>query len=175
MTTIKKIGRWISSFVEIWLPIIFFILLFIFFIANIVARYILKTPLNWTFEASANCFVLVALLSCCTAYRQEDHVVFDLFYDRAKPKKQNIFRIITHLIVFVFFLLALPQTVIYLIKLKAITSILKIPLNIIFFSYLIFLVSTTLRSGYRLYLDIRSLANKTYEQKYNMEEKETLI
>lgn len=175
MTTIKKIGRWIADFTEVWLPIAIFVLLFIVFLINIIARYVFKSPINWTFEASINSFVILGLVGSCTAYRQEDHVVFDLLYVNASLKGKNIYRILTHLLVFIFFLIALPASIKYVFTLPAVTSILKIPLKIIFSSYLILMVSTILRSGYRLYQDIRSLIDKTYDQKYNTEEKDVLI
>lgn len=175
MSTIKKIGRWIADFTEIWLPIALFVFLFIVFILNIVARYVFKTPLNWTFEASVLSFVMIALISSCASYRLEDQVVFDLFYVKAKPKVKNVFRIITHLLVFVVFVGSLPASIKYVVTLPAVSSILKIPLSIIYSSYLVFMVSTIIRSAYRLYQDIRSLASKTYDQRYNTEEKEALI
>ena len=112
----------------------------------------------------------------CAAYRTEDHVVFDLLYTRMKPKGRNSLRIISFIIVIVFFIIETPAAIRYLIKLRAITPIMKIPRRIIFSSFPILrLISTIFRSTHRLILDVKALKNKTYNQTYNTEEKDLLI
>jgi TRAP-type C4-dicarboxylate transport system permease small subunit len=138
-------------------------------------RYILKNPQNWTFELSVNAFVIVGLLGACAAYRKEDHVVFDLLYTRQDPKGKNILRIISYVTVIVFFSIALPGSIRYLVRLPAVTSIMRLPLRYIFLPYPILLFSMILRSAYRLVMDIRAYKNKTYVQSYNTEEKDALI
>ncbi len=171
----KRIGRGMVDFVEIYLPVATFVALFIVFLLNIVFRYVIRNPLNWTFEFSVNAFVIVGLLGACIAYRREDHVVFDLVYAKLKPRGQNIFRILSCVLVIGFLLAALPKTAIYLLKLPAVTSIMKIPDKFIFSSLLILMVSTISRSAYRLVMDIKAFRNKTYVQTYNTEAKDALI
>jgi C4-dicarboxylate transporter DctQ subunit len=175
MKLLKRIGRWLVDFIEIYLPIAVFVMLFIAFLLNIFFRYVLKNPLNWTFEFSVNAFVVVGLLGACTAYRKEDHVVFDLVYARQKPKGQTILRMISHSLVIVFFVAALPWTIITLWTLRSETSIMKIPDKFIFSSLVILMISTICRSAYRLVLDIKAFRNKTYVQTYNTEAKDALI
>ena len=149
--------------------------MFLVFLLNVFFRYVLRNPLNWTFELSINAFVVVGLLGACATYRTEDHVVFDLLYTRLDAKGQVILRIISYAIVIVFFTLALPGALRYLWKLRAVTSIMKIPSRLIFLSFPLLLISTVLRSAYRLVLDIKAVRDKTYVQTYNTEERETLI
>jgi len=175
MKLMKKTTRWFVDFFEVYLPIAVFLLMFITFLVNVGFRYILKDPQNWTFEFSVYSFVVVGLLGACTAYRKEDHVVFDLLYAELKPRGQNILRIISYLIVIVSLAAIIPSSVRYLLKLPTVTSIMKIPEGIIFMSFPVLLVSTVCRSVCRLVLDVKAFRNKTYVQRYNTGEKDALI
>lgn len=175
MSQLKKAARWFADFIEVHLPIAVFVMLFIVFLINVFFRYVIKNPQNWTFEFSVNSFVIVGLLGACTAYRTEDHVVFDLLYTRVSAKMKNIFRIISYVLIIIFFSMAIPGSIRYLIKLRAVTSIMKIPLYIIFSSFPILLISTVFRSVYRLVMDVKTFKNKTYVQLYNTNEEETII
>jgi TRAP-type C4-dicarboxylate transport system permease small subunit len=174
MRYVKQVFRWIADFVEVYLPVAVFVILLLAFLTNVLFRYVIKDPQNWTFELSVNAFVVVGLLGACAAYRREDHVVFDLLYTRMKPRGQSILRMLSYLIVIAVFLAALPATVRYLWKLPAVTSILKIPDRIIFASFPILMVSTVIRSAYRLVQDIKAFRNRTYVQTYNTQ-KDALI
>jgi TRAP-type C4-dicarboxylate transport system permease small subunit len=171
MSRVKKAARWFADFVEVYLPIAVFVMLFLAFLTNVFFRYVMKNPQNWTFELSVNAFVVVGLLGACAAYRKEDHVVFDLLYTRLNPKGQNILRMLSYVIVIVFFSTAIPASIRYLWRLRAVTSIMGIPDRFIFMSFPILMVSTVLRSAYRLALDIKAFRNKTYVQAYNRDDR----
>jgi len=175
MKLLKRIGRWLVDFIEIYLPIAVFSMLFVVFMLNIFFRYVLKNPMNWTFEFSVNAFVIVGLLGACAAYRLEDHVVFDLVYTRRDPRGQNIMRMVSYAIVIVFLAIALPSTIRSVLKNPAVTSIMKIPDKLIFVSLPIMMVSMIARSAYRLALDIKAFRTRTYVQTYNTGEKDALI
>jgi TRAP-type C4-dicarboxylate transport system permease small subunit len=175
MRKIVKGARWFAYFIEVQLPIAVFVLLFLVFLTNVFFRYVLKNPQNWTFEFSVNAFAVVGLLGACAAHRKEDHVVFDLLYTRLTPKGQNVLRMIASVIVIVFFSIALPGAIRYLVKLPARTSIMKIPFRYLFLPFPILLLSMVLRSGYRLALDIKAFRNKSYVQSYGTGDGEALI
>ena len=175
MRKVKKAGRWFADLVEVYLPIAVFVVLFLAFLINVFFRYVVKSPQNWTFELSINAFVVVGLLGACAAYRTEDHVVFDLLYTRLNSKGQNILRMISHLIVIVFFSIALPASIRYLVKLRAVTSIMRLPLRLVFSSFPIMMLSIVLRSAHRLVLDIRTFRAHTYVEGYTTEEGDGLI
>lgn len=175
MSRVKKAARWFADFVEVYLPMAVFVMLFLAFLTNVFFRYVVRNPQNWTFELSVNAFVVVGLLGACAAYRKEDHVVFDLLYTRLNSKGQNILRMISYIIVIAFFSVAIPASARYLWKLRAVTSIMRIPDRIIFASFPILMISTVLRSAYRLALDIKAFRNKTYVQAYNTEDRNALV
>ena len=174
MKNIQKALSWIADFFEIYLPIIAFVSMFIVFLTNILFRYIFKNPQNWTFEFSINAFIVAGLLGATTAYRKEDHVVFDLIYTKLNEKWKNIFRIISYVLIISSFSFAIPKTITYLVNLPAITPIMRIPTKFIFSVFPILLISILFRSFYRLILDIKAFKKKTYVQLYNTEE-DTLI
>jgi TRAP-type C4-dicarboxylate transport system permease small subunit len=174
MSRLKQAGRWFADFVEVYLPIAVFVILFLAFLTNVFFRYVVRNPQNWTFEMSVNAFVIVGLLGACAAYRREDHVVFDLLYTRLDAKGQNILRMISYTIVTVFFVIALPPTVWYLVRLPSVTSIMGIPDRYIFMAFPILMISTVLRSLYRLVLDIGAFRNGTYVQTYNRQDEDML-
>jgi len=171
---LKKVARVFADVLEVYLPIAVFVALFLVFLTNIFCRYILKDPQNWTFEFSTYSFVVVGLLGACTAYRKEDHVIFDLVYTRLGSRGQNILRMISYVIVIVFFLVAIPESIVALARIPTVTSIMKIPERIIFLSLPVLMVSTVCRSAYRLVMDIKAFRNRTYVQTYNPEAKDAL-
>jgi len=175
MKLLKSIGRGFVAFIEVYLPIAVFVLMFIAFLVNIFFRYVLRNPQNWTFEFCVNAFVIVGLLGACAAYRKEDHVIFDLVYAQRTPRGQSIMRIVSHAVVIATLLVALPLTLRSLWQNPAVTSIMKIPDRYIFASYPVMLVSFIIRSTYRLVLDIKAFSARTYAQTYNTEAKDALI
>jgi TRAP-type C4-dicarboxylate transport system permease small subunit len=175
MKLLKRIGRGIVDFIEIYLPITVFIAMFIVFLINIFTRYVLRDPQNWTFEFSTNAFVIVGLLGASAAYRLEDHVVFDLVYTKRKPRGQALMRMISYVLVIAFLMVALPSTLRSLWNNRAVTSIMKIPDKYIFSVLPVMMISMIARSTYRLALDIKAFRNRTYVQTYNAGEKDSLI
>jgi C4-dicarboxylate transporter, DctQ subunit len=169
----KRAARLLVDFIEVYLPIGMFILLFIAFITNVFFRYVMRDPQTWTFEFCVYAFVMIGLLGACAANRKEDHVVFDLIYTRLTPKGQAIFRIISLAIVIVFLVGALPTSTIDIMNIRAKTSIMRIPEQVFFLSLPVLMISTIARSTYRLVLDIKAFRNKTYVQTYNTNKTET--
>jgi TRAP-type C4-dicarboxylate transport system permease small subunit len=175
MKALKKVARGSADFIEVYLPIGVFVIMFLTFLVNVFFRYILRNPQNWTFEFCVNAFVVVGLLGACAAYRREDHVVFDLLYNVLTPRGRSIMRMISHIIVIVVLLLALPAAAWYLWRLPSVTSIMRIPERYIFAVFPIMLLSMILRSAYRLALDVKAFWNKSYLQTYNADAKDGLI
>ena len=173
MRYLKITAQWFVDFIEVYLPIGMFILLFIAFIINVFFRYVLRDPQTWTFEFCVYAFVMIGLLGACAANRKEDHVVFDLIYTRLTPKGQSIFRIISLVIVIAFLLGALPTATLDIMYIRAKTSIMWIPEQVFFISLPILMISTVIRYTYRLVLDIKAFRNKTYAQTYNTDKTET--
>ena len=173
MSYLKKTGRLAVDSIEVYLPIVLFILLFLAFLANVFFRYVLRDPQNWTFEFCVYSFVAIGLLGASAAYRKDDHVVFDLVYNRLSPRGQNIFRLIGNATVAVFFVAALPASALYVMKLPSKTSIMGIPEQVFFVSWIVLMVSTVIRFVYFFVLDAKAYRNRTYIQSYHTDKTET--
>lgn len=157
--------------IEIYIPSVAFIVLFIMFLLGIIFRYLLRNPQTWTFEISRISFLWAAILAGCIADRGENHVVFDMIYVKTGPKMQCVMRIISNLLVTVFIMWLIPFTVQYLMKMNSQpTSILRIPMSLVFIPFLILFVCITVRALHRLILDIQAFRKKTYVQQYNRKE-----
>ena len=154
----EKAGRIVLDVFEKYIPSIAFSVLFLVFVLQIFFRYVLNQPLTWPYELSIFAFIWTAVLGACYAKRHNAHVVFGLVYDRQKPKVQLVFRLIGNMMLLTAFCIALVPTYDYISFMKIDKStVLRIPFNIAFAPYLIFLVLIVGRVGYDLYADIRTL------------------
>jgi len=153
----KRIGSFILNFFEIYLSSVVFSLLFIVFLLQIFCRYFL-VPLTWPLEFTLMAFIWVTLLGACFAQRDYSHVKFTLIYDKAKPRTQTWMRIVGNTLVFIAFSIALYPSYRYVnfMAFKK-SNVLKIPMNIAFLPYIVFMIIIMGRLGYDLYIDIKKL------------------
>ncbi len=86
------------DFVEIWVPVVTFALMFVVFVVAIFFRYVLNHPLTWPYELSIILFIWTILFGAGYAKREDSHVVFSVVYDRLSPGKQRISRILAETI-----------------------------------------------------------------------------
>ena len=133
--------------------------IFVIFIVQIVARYILNLPLGWTVEVCLTLWLWLVLWGSAFCLRDSDHVKFDLMYHMVRPRTQRIFAAISALAVVVALVVALPDSWSYVdfYKIKK-SATLRIPLNYIFVIYIFFSVALIARYAWGL---IRILRNRT--------------
>ncbi|MCK4241311.1 MAG: TRAP transporter small permease [Candidatus Atribacteria bacterium] len=153
----KRIGSFVLDFFEIYLSSVVFSLLFIVFLLQIFYRYFL-VPLTWPLEFTLMAFIWVTLLGACFAKRDSSHVMFTMIYDKAKPKTKTWMRIVGNTLVFIAFSISLYPSYRYVsfMSFKK-SNVLKIPMNIAFSPYIVFLIIIIGRLGYDLYIDIKKL------------------
>ena len=155
---LKHTGFFVLDFFEIYLPTATFTVMFSVFVLQIFFRYVLNKPLIWPYEVSIFAFIWTALLGACFAQRHRIHVVFGLFYDRQKARTQLYFRLAGNLLIFVAFVIAFLPTLDFINFMKIDKSTaLKIPFNIAFGPYLIFMILIAGRIAYDLVLDLKKL------------------
>lgn len=99
MTISKKILTFLRKTVECYIPTFTLIVLLISFLIGIVGRYVIKEPQTWTYELSSIAFLYAVTLAISTAQSTKTHIVFDLFYEKRSPKTQQIYRIISDVLV----------------------------------------------------------------------------
>jgi TRAP-type C4-dicarboxylate transport system permease small subunit len=153
----KRIGSFILSFFEIYLSSTTFLLLFIVFLLQIFYRYFL-VPLTWPLEFILIDFIWLTLLGACFAQRDSSHVMFTMIYDAVKPRTQIWMRIVGNTLVFIAFSISLYPSYRYVSFMSFKKSdVLKIPMNIAFSPYIVFLVIMIGRLGYDIITDFKKL------------------
>ena len=146
--------------VEKYIPMTTFLVLFGSFILQIFCRYFL-VPLTWPLELTLLCFIWVALLGGLYAKRTDSHVAFSMVYDAVSPKMQLYMRLAGNAMLFTAFCLALYPSYDYVIFMGFKKSnVLKIPMDIAFSPFLVFLVFMLGRVGRDLIDDVIVLFNR---------------
>jgi TRAP-type C4-dicarboxylate transport system permease small subunit len=154
----QRAGQILIDIPEKYISSLAFLTLFVVFVIQIFFRYVLNRPLIWPYELSIFAFIWTAVLGACFAKRYNVHVVFSLVYDRMNPLGQLIFRLIGNFLIFSAFAIALYPTFDFIRFMHIDTSVaLKIPFDIAYGPYLIFMALIMGRFGYDLYTDIRKL------------------
>ena len=161
----KKRSIWqiLLDVIELYIPAVTFLTLFVSFIIGIFFRYVVKDPQSWTYELGSIMFLTTVLLAGCIADRNGEHVVFDMIYNAKSPKTQCVMRILTNLMIVVFLVIVFPASIRYLISFKkVVTPIMKIPQYLVFVSFPILFLDLIIRATCRLAADVRAFINKTY-------------
>lgn len=168
---ITAVGKILLDVIEIYLPAVMLMVLFACFLIGIIARYVFKNPQSWTFEMSSICYLAVGVLSWGIAHRTDNNVVFDMLYNTVSEKTRCIFRIITNLLMAVVAGLIIWPSIVYVQSMEGLTAqTMPIPRGLIFVPFTISYVAATVRSIYRLVLDVLAFKNGDYIQKYGKEE-----
>ena len=153
-----KVGQFLLDIPEKYVSSLTFTILFVVFVLQIFFRYVLNRPLVWPYEVTIFAFIWTAVLGACFAKRHNVHVVFSLVYDRMNPLGQLIFRVIGNTLIAVAFVIAIPATYDFVTFMHMDRSVaLKIPFDVAFAPYLVFIVLIIGRMVVDVVRDIRWL------------------
>ena len=161
METFKKVGKVLRDLVELWIPVAAFVIMFIVFIVEILARYIANSPLPWAYEVTVMCYLWLVIFGACYAYRDRSHVTFTLIYDKFGVKGKAIIGMagnILMLIAFVYMLVPSAKMVASM-KIQE-TSVFHIGLNIVYFPFIPFNIIMICYFVYDIIVEIMALAGK---------------
>jgi TRAP-type C4-dicarboxylate transport system permease small subunit len=153
----RKTALFVLNLVERDIPTLTFSALFVVFMVQVFCRYVL-VPLTWPLEFTLIAFIWTTVLGACFAQRDESHVTFTLIYDRVRPKTQLIMRILGNGLVVTAFAVALYPSAKWIdfMSFKQ-SDVLKIPMNIAFSPFLVFLIVMIGRLGATLVKDLGTL------------------
>lgn len=156
----NKIFRITMDVIEIYIPSVMFMLLFIAFILQIISRYVFKNPLVWPYELAQLSYLWVILLGTCYAARDDSNIVFSVVYEICSPKTRKVFDLINYTFTVVILSITIPATYkFYEFFMTRHSAVFKIPLGIVYFAFAPFLFITIVRSCYRLIQCIRMPVN----------------
>lgn len=162
--SIRSIAAGVLDAVEILLPCLTFVVMFLVFVAEIVARYVFNSPLMWTYEVSTLAYTWTIMIGACYAARKRAHITFDLVYDTLSPKNRLITEALGNLAIVLFFAIALYPSFDFISFSKVTkTPVLLIPMNIGFAPFLLFLVLVSGHLLHGVWRNIVALVNKNYE------------
>ena len=133
------------------LGVIFFVVAFGGFIVQVFMRYIMNRPLAWTEEFVMIAFIWAVFWAASFMVRIKEHVSFDVLYDVLSDKGRRVCAIFAMVVLLVAFGLLIPHTWDYLNFLTRKNSpVMRLPMEWIYGCYLVFLVSFSGQSLYRL-------------------------
>ena len=143
----KGVGM-VKDFIEIYMPMCWFVLLFGAFILQIISRYIFNNPLVWPYELAQISYVWVITLGCCYAQRTDENIVFSVVYEFAGEKVRHLFRFIQDILIvgLLVYLLA-PALEFYRFYFTRYSTVFKVPLGFVYLGFFFFQVITIIRYG----------------------------
>ncbi len=145
MSMLLKTFNKLRDIIEIYVPVIAFLVMFLTFIIQIVARYVFNYPFTWAYEVTVIGFSWTVILGACYAMRMRSHVVFTLIYDMLSKRKAAIIRFLGNVIIIITFSLLLLPSMSYVKFMNfQSTSVFKVKLSWIFAPFVYFLFSTIL-------------------------------
>lgn len=162
----KKIGAFIRECVEMYIPMIAFVVLFVIFVYQVFMRYVIKNPQPWTAEVEQSCFLWLVLLGACYAQRVKGHVTFTLVYDSLSVKGKAITAMLGNLLITFACLVTLIPSANYIIgqmERAQVTTVLKWPKTFVFAPYVLFLAIIAIYAIMDIYEEIMVLRG---DQKY---------
>lgn len=146
MQAIRKTGGVLLKSIELYVPALMFLALFISFILQIVSRYIFRNPMVWPYELAQFGYVWVILLGAGYCSRDDDHIVFSVVYESVPERIRTIFDYISDVLTLVIFGVTIPALIsFYEFFFTRFSTVLRIPLGLVYLPFGIYTVSTMLR------------------------------
>ena len=135
----KKCFQAVMDFIEIYVPMFWFVLLFVAFILQIISRYIFNNPLVWPYELAQISYIWIITLGCCYAQRTDDNIVFSVIYELVGEKARRLLRLLEDiLIVGLLVYLVLPALEFYRFYFTRYSTVFKVPLGFVYLGFFLF-------------------------------------
>jgi TRAP-type C4-dicarboxylate transport system permease small subunit len=120
--------------------------MFVAFIVQIVFRYLFNFPIGWSTELTIITWLYLVLWGSAFVLTEKEEIRFDLIYGSVGRRSRIAMATVFSLAVVILYGLALPATYAYVSFMKVEkSSYLKIPLNWLYFIYVIFCVAVIVR------------------------------
>ena len=157
----KKVLLTIRDIIEIYIPIIAFMIMFITFIVQIFSRRILNYPITGSYEITVVAFSWTVILGACYTMRQRAHVSFTLIYAMVSKKKAAILRMLGNIIIAgTFSALIIPSYEFVSFMSFQATPVYKVSLTFVFAPFVYFLCSIIGYTISEIITDIKIIRGK---------------
>ncbi len=138
----KRILLFLRDVMEIYIPIISFIILFVTFILQVLFRYTGLRAMTWTQDLIVIGFCWSVILGACYTMRKKGHVQFTMLYELYSPKVAAWARLAGNiLIILTFAAMIIPSYKFSLFVGSQKTASLRISFTWIYIPYVYFLLS----------------------------------
>ena len=135
-----------------------FLILFVVFIIQIVARFFFSKPLPWTDEAAVILYVWVILWGAAAAVPEREHVVFDLLWNSVNTPTRLVLRIVGNLLIGGLALVAIPASWDYVrFMAREGSPVLGMPFSWIFLPFVLMLVGLVIRCAWAIWNAVRGI------------------
>ncbi len=159
MENLRKITLALRNWVELYIPITSFVVMFLAFIWQIFSRYILNQPQPWAYEVTVTCYLWMVVLGACYAQRTNSHVVFTLIYDKLPLKWKALTAFLGNALIFFAFVWSFVPSIRFIeFMRRQETSVFKVGLNIVYAPYIPFLFIMILYAGIEMVKQARVFA-----------------
>ncbi len=158
---LRKIGKAAVYILGTVIPNITFTVIFVTFMVTIVSRYVLKTPVAWSYEVSILAYMWTMFFGVGRALTADEHVVFGLVYDSVRPGVRRIFRIAVNLLLIILLVVVFVPSIHSLMSKRMVTGVLKLPFSVVFAPLIYMFGEIIVRSIIELRKNILHLINKT--------------
>ena len=140
MNSLRKTRDILCDIVELYIPAVSFVIMFLTFVAQIFFRYVLRSPLDMAYEITVSCYLWLVILGACYAQRDRSHVVFTLATDKMPIRMRAFCTFLGSLLIAVAFIWSFVPSIEFIAFMaRQKTSVLKIGMNIIYAPYIPFL------------------------------------
>ena len=77
-----KVYNTVCNIVEVYLPVLIFIFMFLSYVVLIVYRYVFRASFDWLYELNVMSFMWCGIFAASYGSRADTHVKFTILYDR---------------------------------------------------------------------------------------------
>ena len=120
------------------------------FLVQIVSRYVLNHPVQWSLEICSLAYIWIIFWSAALLLGERQHIAFDLLYRAARPPLRRVLALFITLSIVGVFAVGLPYTVDYVLFMsRRKTMILHVPLDWAYSCFLVFMVAAIVGGGIR--------------------------
>jgi C4-dicarboxylate transporter, DctQ subunit len=142
---LKGVGAWLRRRAENVAAGLLAVM-FVAFILQIIFRYLFNFPVGWSTELTTITWLYLVLWGSAFVLTEKEEIRFDLIYSSVGSRARIGMAIVFSVAVVVLYGMALPATYAYVSFMKVEkSSYLKIPLNWLYFIYVIFCVAVIVR------------------------------
>jgi len=163
----KRVVRILLDIIDLYVPTITFIIMFLAFIVQVVFRYApMLRPLPWAYDVTIFGFIWTTLLAACHVRRTGGHIKFDMFYLSRSELTRTLFRLTANALVLLACAVSFMPTLSYLTFIHGDKSpVLRIPMSLGYGPIIVFIFLIGCYSVHDIVLDIKELVSEINESR----------